>query len=337
MSAGAIFGMGLLNAGLGMLNNMQSHYYSTQNLYDSYELNEQAAQNADLRTRGLYNDIYSPQALLKQYKEAGLSPSLMFGGTPGQGGSSGAQAGVGMPATIYSPISMMEGAQLAAIQAQTEKTKAETANINVDTDIKALQEEWQEMANSQYKTEFTLLNAGYQMPDGTIKSYYDIAGDYNNFDKFINACREAAIQAGDQGVVQTLASEQGLKTMRSIYIARKEFAHNISVLSSNKVSADFQKSVLEAMNEEGFPEWNAKAALAYLQQNVEAAKLDKAQKEAWNNLIDTLKAKNSKMADIAIVLGMVVNQALTNWKMPSINSYRTTDNSVRTINVKSSN
>lgn len=326
-----------INAGLGALSNAQSHYYTTQNMYNSYELNEQAAQNADIRQRAQYRDIYSPQALLEQYKMAGLSPSLMFGGTPGQGSANGAQGGVGTPSTPYSPISMLEGAQLAAIQAQTEKTKAETANINKDTDIKALQEQWQEMANSQYKTEFTLLNAGYQMPDGSIKSYYDIAGDYDNFNKYINACREAAIQAGDQGVVQTLASEQGLRTMRSIYIARREFAHDISVLSSNKVSADFQKSVLNAMNEEDFPEWNAKAALAYLQQNVEAAKLDKAQKEAWNNLIDTLKAKNSKMADIAIVLGMVVNQALTNWKMPNINSYSTTDNSIRTINVKGSN
>lgn len=48
----------------------------------NYKYNEMAAENADKRTRALYNDIYSPKALLGQYAEAGLSPSLMFGEHP---------------------------------------------------------------------------------------------------------------------------------------------------------------------------------------------------------------------------------------------------------------
>lgn len=301
-----IFG-GAINLGIGAFNNTWAQDLQHTARIENYELGEKAAENADKRTRALYKDLYSPQALLQQYQAAGLSPSMMFGGTPGQGGTSGAQGtGAAGPGAVFSPLSMLEGAQVANLVAQTKKTEAETRNIDKDTDLKKLQEEWQEMANSQYKTEFTLLNAGYQMPDGSVKSYYDIAGDYDNFDKYIAACREAAIQAGDQGIVQTLASEQGLKTMRAIYMARKEMAHDISVLSSEKVSADFQKAITNELKKAGFEKLNAEAAVAQLRSLSAASELTETQKTAWNNLINKLGEKNSTMRDIVVVLGMLL-------------------------------
>ena len=99
----------------------------------NYEYNEKAAAAADWRTRQLYKDLYSPEALMKQYKDAGLSPSLMFGGTPGQGGISGAQgAGASGPQTGYTPFmptSMVEAAQVAEMMAQARKTNAEASTI----------------------------------------------------------------------------------------------------------------------------------------------------------------------------------------------------------------
>lgn len=98
---------------------------------ENYRYNEMAAQNADARTRALYRDIYSPEALLGQYREAGLSPSMMYGGTPGQGGMSGAQGGgANGPTTPYYPVNMLEMAQAANLMAQTKKTEAETKNID---------------------------------------------------------------------------------------------------------------------------------------------------------------------------------------------------------------
>ena len=118
---------GGVQAGLGALNNYWSERLQSQARLENYKYGEMAAENADRRTRALYNDYYSPAALLKQYQEAGLSPSLMFGGTPGQGGMSGAQGtGANGPGALYTPISMVEGAQAAALMAQAEKTKAET-------------------------------------------------------------------------------------------------------------------------------------------------------------------------------------------------------------------
>lgn len=121
---------GAVQAGLGAINNVWAQQQQGEARRQNYLYGEMAAENADARTRALYNDFYSPQALMRQYREAGLSPSIMFGGTPGQGGASGAQgtgaSGLGTP---YMPMSMIEGAEVANLMAQTEKTKAETATI----------------------------------------------------------------------------------------------------------------------------------------------------------------------------------------------------------------
>lgn len=144
---GTVFG-GAINAGIGALNNVWAQARSKEDRAENYRYNEMAAANADQRTRALYNDIYAPSAMLEQYQEAGMSPSMMYGGMPGGGGSNGAQGagGNGMQ-TPFMPLSLLEGAQIANINAQTEKTKAETktiegtreasiANILADTGLK---------------------------------------------------------------------------------------------------------------------------------------------------------------------------------------------------------
>jgi len=124
-AAGAIGGAAV--SGLfGIMQQQISRNITAEDRRENYEYGEKAAENADQRTRALYEDFYSPKALLKQYKEAGLSPSMMFGGTPGQGGMSGAQAaGASGPQTTFVPASLIEGAQIANLIAQTRKTNAE--------------------------------------------------------------------------------------------------------------------------------------------------------------------------------------------------------------------
>lgn len=144
---GTIVG-GAVQAGLGAINNVWAQEQQREARRENYIYGEMAAKNADARTRALYNDFYSTEALMKQYKAAGLSPSMMFGGTPGQGGMSGAQGtGAAGPGALYTPISMLEGAQIANINAQTEKTKAETANIEEDTTLKKFEQTTKELEN----------------------------------------------------------------------------------------------------------------------------------------------------------------------------------------------
>lgn len=160
---------GGINAGISAMNNQWAESLARQDRKENYMYGEMAANNADRRTRRLYEDYYSPEALLKQYEAAGLSPSLMFGGTPGQGGMSGAQGtGAAGPQTHFAPMSLVDTAQAAALFAQAEKTKEETktekgtnakgaallANIGADTGSKEAQtrltnlsSDWQEVEN----------------------------------------------------------------------------------------------------------------------------------------------------------------------------------------------
>jgi hypothetical protein len=79
-------------------------------------------------------------AQLKMMKEAGLNPSLMYGGGPGSGGSTGSQTGgsaVGGSATAFQPMDlsnmMMMDAQKKLLEKQAEKVGAEKDDITGET------------------------------------------------------------------------------------------------------------------------------------------------------------------------------------------------------------
>lgn len=274
-----------------------------------YSMNEQLAQNADKRTRALYNDFYSPQALLKQYKETGLSPSMMFGGTPGQGGMSGAQGSVnaGVQSPIFNPQSILEGAmsaaQIANINAQTQKTKAETRNVESDTNLKELEKQFQQMNLGQYESEWNIINTAWEDENGNQTSLFEMADKHYRFESFLEEVRK------DEATGRTnfkASTEAEIKQLRTIFESASRFHRDISVLSEENVNANFQIGILNKLNEKGFQDLNAEAAVAQLQQSIATNELTTQQKNAWNNLINRLGKQGSTMKDVVIVLGMIL-------------------------------
>lgn len=125
------------------INNELAKQRERQAREENYQYGEAAAEQADARTRALYNDLYSPAAQMQQLKEAGLSPSIYAsGGIAGKSGSSGAQGSgaSGISPNVYG-INALEMAQIANINADTNKKEAETGNIEEDTTIKRLQQD----------------------------------------------------------------------------------------------------------------------------------------------------------------------------------------------------
>lgn len=295
----------LLGLGIGNYNREQNYYYG-----------ERQAENADKRTRALYADLHSPQALMRQYKEAGLSPSLMFGGTPGQGGTSGAMGSSAAVNTPYMPMSLLEAAQIKQLEAETEKTKAETSNISQDTKLKELQENWQRMQNQEHSVEFDLSTLNVRNTDGTTTSLYELANLYNSYEEFMDKARELARNSeGGEKILARIATEYGQKTMRNIFIQSNRFERDIKVLSEEGVNANFQKNLLNMLSKEGFAEQNAKTAIKQLEAAGEAADLTKEQKAAWNNIIERMQRTNGTAADIIIVASMILNQAASHWNV----------------------
>lgn len=299
------FASAAMNIGQSFLNSYLSRQQTMEDRRQNYLYNEAAANNADLRTRALYNDFYSPEALLRQYKEAGLSPSIMFGGTPGQGGMAGAQgAGSSGQQSIYYPINLLEAAQVELTNEQTKKTKAETQNIQADTELKDLQAQFDEYRNMSQEAESILtLSLVTDRETGERRSLYEIAQECGSYKEFVDKVREVE---GTDKFNQAISTEKGQEVLRRIYTNQYKFERDIDVLSHEEVNASFQKSIIDALSKKGFQDQNASTAVEQLKAAAETAKLTEEQKKAWNDLIKKLPEGTTK--DIVIVMGMILGQ-----------------------------
>lgn len=115
-----------LNVVGGIANGYVNQMFADHARAENFRFNELAANNADARQRAQFHDLYSYPAQVKQMKEAGLNPALMYGGTSGQGGASAPQGmGAGGVQNGYSPMDLMSIAQIENINADTEVKEAE--------------------------------------------------------------------------------------------------------------------------------------------------------------------------------------------------------------------
>lgn len=128
-----------INAGASFANNIISNLWAGHHRRQNYRYNEMAAKKADQRQRAQYMELYSPEAMMKQYAAAGLSPSMMMSGGQAAVGQSSAQgnqsAGIQGPYPSTMPIDPLAAAQMANIIADTKKKEAETINIGADTEF----------------------------------------------------------------------------------------------------------------------------------------------------------------------------------------------------------
>lgn len=194
-----------VTAGLGMYmthyeNELQRQWQHEENALarkENYLWNEQAAENADTRQRAQINDYFTPKAQMQMLKEAGLSPSIAYGGGAGVQGQAVGQQGGGangpsaVAPTIFNPV---QGAQLAQtiaqtnlIKAETQKTKSETntiqetlhpfiANLVADTQLKLASTGNQEAAAELAKAETTAKNLENEFNINTFAQKIELFG-----------------------------------------------------------------------------------------------------------------------------------------------------------------
>lgn len=118
-----------INTGITGVNNilgsLLNQFFWNQQAKKSFQLNEKAADNAMKRSIDMYNLMQSPAAMVKQFQDAGLSKSLMYGNGGGLGGKTqaGPQGGA----------NGMQGTQIMGLQQIDPLTIAQIANINADT------------------------------------------------------------------------------------------------------------------------------------------------------------------------------------------------------------
>lgn len=301
----ATMGVGTaIDTGSQAVSSLINQAFAEHNRERNFYWNEKAAAAADKRQRKQYQDMYSPKAMLDQYAAAGLSPSLMMsGGQSAVGGNPSAAQGQGVQGA-YPGMPAIN--PLAA--AQIDLMKAQRDNLNEDTVGTELENEIRKLTNNQFKNQWILLNnqSGKLFDkDGKWMSMRDFLQECDNFDEFRKAVYKAYEDSPNIGNVY-LSSEEGEKTLRSIYLANKEFDNDISVLANSKENADLMLKITQLLNDSEFATLSKKAQIGQLQQAIESTELSTEQKEAFNNVID--KMGDNMWADITIVLLMMLGQ-----------------------------
>lgn len=271
---------------------------------ENYMYNEMSAMNADQRTRALYNDLYSPGAQLGQIKEAGLSPSLFYGDGGGIAGQSGAQGAgaAGISPNVFG-VDPLAGAQIELLKAQTRNTQANTTKTYAEAENTELQNAYDRMRNDYKETEYDIDFMSFTV-DGKDKSIYEIACNSKNYQDFVNTLRSYTQHDTPEEQHKywlKFASEMGQQRLREIYYNAGRFETDIAILSTTKVNANFQKSLIQALENfqekdasgkvTKFKDLNAKAAIQQLKASIEMNELTEQQKSAWNNLLDKLGKK----------------------------------------------
>lgn len=311
------FFTGLATAGI---NNLLNFGFGNLTRANNYKYNEMSADNADKRTRALYNDLYSPQAQLQQIKEAGLSPSLFYGQASGISGQAGAQGGgAAGPQTNAYAIDPMLASQIKLNEAQANNLDAKTRNTEKDTDIKVLEEKMKQAEANWQSIDFSLTTIYLtDQETGEQNSLFTTAQKFKSYEEFVKHAEESAKRAKMQNIVDMIHTERGQQTMRNIYKQAKEFSKDLNNITLQNTSIKFQKSIVDALNNTDYAKLNAQSAIKFLEANIETSELTAQQRGAWNDLLHRLGEKGETYKDIAIVMGMIVNAMFSNWHTPTI-------------------
>ena len=151
---------GIIGQAFADINARRANKYWNMQADKLWEQSEQSAENAMQRQIEIYNTLQSPQALVQQYKDAGLNPYLL-NGQSGKGGNvaSAPQGQAGNGANFTN----MQGAQN-PMDMQAELRKAQVQNIQADTNLKK-----EQTGKTQWEKEYAKWNADIQELEAKFK------------------------------------------------------------------------------------------------------------------------------------------------------------------------
>jgi hypothetical protein len=154
----------------------------------NYNYAEQSANRADERSRALYEDYSSPQAMVKQYKDAGLNIGLMYGnGGGGAGGTGTLQKGAQATSSAVQPGSggSASGALMAVAQqrAALQQSIAGAAEMNANARLKSAQAEEAEAEADRIKGETPYIILQRKMEAASKELQYQVEKTKNSMSR----------------------------------------------------------------------------------------------------------------------------------------------------------
>lgn len=287
-----------IKLGIDYLKGKMNQKFAEEERAKNFEWNEKAAKEADKRQRAQYNDLYSPMAMMEQYRAAGLSPSLMMsGGAPAVGGTAQGNQSAGLSGAYPAAgetTNPLIGAQIANLMADTDSKE-------IDNSLKEIRKNLDEIAATKAQAEFDLLTT-YFNKDGNKYSFADFAKEFTDFEEFKKQVLKQNLGEQKENWLKT---EIGENFLRSVFRANHELKNDIAVLSSSKMNALVMEKVSRALYNSDFAEKKKDALLKQLKEISEGSELTATQKGAFNNLIK--KLGDGTFKDIVIVLLMALS------------------------------
>lgn len=228
---------------------------------ENFKYGEMQADNAMLRSEDLYNRIQSPKALLKQYKEAGLSPSLMFGGS-GAGGQSIPAGAMGSSAAVQPTtygINPTDSAQIALMTAEAAKAKAEARKNNAEAEAVQPQTE----ADIARKLSEAGLN--------------NAAKNYTNSQNVLKQIEIEIANTNKPLTIEMFAHQ----TAKAAYEAQKAFADATTAIVSANVSVQTMEDQIQRYKEEN-KNLIADTTLKYANKSLTEQQIKESETRIWN-------------------------------------------------------
>ena len=184
-----------------MYNNKQAEKREATARAENYKYGEMAADSADARTRGLFNDLYSISAQMKQAKDAGLSPSVYasggLNGMTGHGAQGTGASGIGPTVFGVNPIDI---SQIKLNNAQARKLNAD-ATVQEETGIEKANAEIKKLYADKLSTEASTIFIESQtkwqnlMNDFKNESWtYDMLTVKGNAQKVVDECTKLQVE-----------------------------------------------------------------------------------------------------------------------------------------------
>lgn len=304
-------GSALISGGASIANTLINQAFAEGNRERNYYWNEKAADSADKRQRAQYQDLYSPQAQLKQYAAAGLSPSMMMsGGQSAVGGTpQGAQGGISGPYPGGELINPQAAADIMLKKAQKDNIDADTKGKDIDNKLKNIElgikneKYFADIAEQRLLQLFIYNNPNN--PDDK-SSFAQYALDSKNYDNFKNKINK--LDKIDEETKQFINTERGEQVLRGIYESTHKTETEVQKMLGDKGYAQITQDIVDKLNENGFAELSANAQTSDLRRIAQTSELEADQKKTINELFD--KIENENIRAFAMVLYMIANRYL---------------------------
>lgn len=280
-----------INAGVAAHQQNKQNQFNAQEAekarQQTFALNEQAANNADARTRALFNDLYSPQAQMEQYRRAGINPSLMLSKGLGGSGSSGAQGGAGNAAASSSGMFAINFDLLEAqkVQAEIDAMKEDTRGKKITNDTN---QEWMTKTAKETYNKLEAEVNGQELANSlaTLDLYVKDMTAESNIQQVIAEAVKISNEANISGINYDIAEETKETT---IEMAEAAYSKLLSEIRVNDQSIKMSKAQIRKM------EYEMKLAYSQLLWDIWDIKMNHKDKESERKLEKAITEYNGKI------------------------------------------